>query len=380
MPTFRSAEVTEVLSRRTGLQRLAVRMADGGEARAYALTELTGDARVGDTVICNTTAVERSLGTGGWHVVHWNTTRSELVAPGPDHIMKLRYTSLQADIGSSELLHPEAADRELAGTPVIVCTLHSQVAAVAVGFAHGAPGRRLAYVMTDGAALPLALSDLVADLMQRKLLVGSVTAGHAFGGDLEAVTPASALGLAAHVLDADAIVLAMGPGVVGTGTSLGTTALEAAGLLDLAERRGGRPVLCVRASEGDERGRHQGVSHHVRTVVELCRCRPTAPAVPAEVSELTGLEVVPAPTSPPAAALLDAAELTVTTMGRGPDEDPVFFEAATAAGAVAAADGCLTTNRLKRTGCRRARPSVGAWTSSPANSLLCPCWNSTLGP
>ena len=194
MPTFRSAEVTEVLSRRTGLQRLAVRMADGGEARAYALTELTGDARVGDTVICNTTAVERSLGTGGWHVVHWNTTRSELVAPGPDHIMKLRYTSLQADIGSSELLHPEAADRELAGTPVIVCTLHSQVAAVAVGFAHGAPGRRLAYVMTDGAALPLALSDLVADLMQRKLLVGSVTAGHAFGGDLEAVTPASASG------------------------------------------------------------------------------------------------------------------------------------------------------------------------------------------
>ncbi|MDQ2650174.1 MAG: DUF3866 domain-containing protein, partial [Actinomycetota bacterium] len=36
------------------------------------------------------------------------------------------------------------------------------------------------------------------------------------------------------------------------------------------------------------------------------------------------------------ASLLDAVGLRVTTMGRGPAEDPLFFAAAAAAGAVAA--------------------------------------------
>ena len=36
--------------------------------------------------------------------------------------------------------------------------------------------------------------------------------------------------------------------------------------------------------------------------------------------------------APDVAALLDAAGVRVTTMGRGPDEDPLFFPAAAAAG------------------------------------------------
>lgn len=336
MPRFQTVEVTEVLEERSGLQRFAVRMADGMTARAYALTDLVGTAQVGEKLVCNTTAVDLSLGTGGWHVVHWNLSRSELDLPGPDHIMKLRYTSLQADVGTSELEHPEATDRPLGGRPVVVCTVHSQMAMVALGFAHAAPGRRLAYVMTDGAALPLALSDLVARLRERKLLAGSVTAGHAFGGDLEAVTPAAAMGLAAHVLDADAIVVSMGPGVVGTGTALGTTAVEAAGLLDTAAARGGVPVLCGRFSEGDPRPRHRGMSHHVSTVLDLIGCRPLMAAVPDVVSSLEGVEpraVVPADPR----ELLDRHDLEVTTMGRRCEEDLVFFEAATAAGQLAAA-------------------------------------------
>jgi len=337
MPTFRSAVVTEVLSERPGLQRLAVTMDDGRPARAYALTALTGGAAVGDTVVCNTTAVDRGLGTGGWHVVHWNTSRTELRAPGPDHVMKLRYTSLQCDAGTSELEHPEAADRPLGSTPVVVCTVHSQVALVALGFAAVAPSRRLAYVMTDGAALPLVLSDLVARLAADGLLAGTVTAGHAFGGDLEAVTPAAGLGLAAHVLDADAVVVGMGPGVVGTGTALGTTAVEAAGLLDTAARRGGQPVLCVRASGADARDRHRGISHHVRTVVALSHCRPLVADTPAGVRALPGVRPHTAPSTPPAAQLMEAAGLAVTSMGRGPADDPVFFDTAVAAGALAAA-------------------------------------------
>ncbi|MEO7428056.1 MAG: DUF3866 family protein, partial [Acidimicrobiales bacterium] len=39
---------------------------------------------------------------------------------------------------------------------------------------------------------------------------------------------------------------------------------------------------------------------------------------------------------PPMPELLDAAGLSVTTMGRGPLEDPLFFDAAGAAGVLAA--------------------------------------------
>ena len=43
------------------------------------LTQLTGRVDVGDAVVVNTTAVELGLGTGGWHVVHWNLARDAVV-------------------------------------------------------------------------------------------------------------------------------------------------------------------------------------------------------------------------------------------------------------------------------------------------------------
>ena len=46
---------------------------------------------------------------------------------------------------------------------------------------------RVVYVMTDGAALPLPLSRMVRTLRKR-IIAGTVTTGHAFGGDLESVT------------------------------------------------------------------------------------------------------------------------------------------------------------------------------------------------
>ncbi len=76
----------------------------------------------------NTTAVDLGLGTGGWHVVHWNLARDGSAAPGPDHVMKLRYTR-SIRCRHSELDHPEC-DRPLAGMPVVACTVHSQVAMV----------------------------------------------------------------------------------------------------------------------------------------------------------------------------------------------------------------------------------------------------------
>lgn len=334
MPTFRSGQVTAVLAERAGLQRLSVRMDDGSDARAYCLTALVGDAAVGDDVVCNTTAVDLGLGTGGWHVVHWNLSRRELAVPGPDHVMKLRYTSLQADVGTSELAHPDLPDHLDDDIPVVVCQVHSQVGVVVATIAALRPGTRVAYVMTDGAALPIALSDLAADLVERDLLVGTITAGHAFGGDLEAVSVASAVLLARYVQRADIVVVGMGPGVVGTGTTYGTSSVEAAPALDAVDALGGIPILCVRASSADPRDRHRGVSHHTRTAVHLSRSAPVVAPVPREVRDLDGV-VVHEVLSPDVATILAEAGLRITTMGRTIDDDPLFFDAAAAAAAVA---------------------------------------------
>lgn len=289
--------------------------------RAYVLTQLTGEVARGDEVVLNTTAVELGLGTGGWHFVHWNLSRRELDAPGPGHIMKMRYTSLQVDTGSTEERTDYQEPADLGGVPVAACSLHSQVGVIAAVFSALAPDRKLVYVMTDGAALPLALSDLVDQLGSKGFLHATVTAGHAFGGDYEAVSLPSAL-LVARWAGADAIVCGMGPGAVGTGTRLGTTALEVAAIVETASALGGRPIVAARASDADTRERHRGVSHHTRTALELTVRDP----------------LVPEPGEWPVdvARLLDAAGVEITTMGRGPSEDPAFFAWAGAAGAALA--------------------------------------------
>jgi hypothetical protein len=331
MPSYRSALVTEILEERPGLQRVLV-----GEERAYVLTDQVGPVAVGDEVVFNTTAVELGLGTGGWHVVHWNLSRREWSGGGGGHIMKVRYTSLQSDTGAAE----EDVDpgTDLGGVPVVVCTLHSQVAIVAATFLHLRPDGRVVYVMTDGAALPLALSDLVVAMRRAGVVHATVTAGHAFGGDREAVSVPSALAIAARLEGADLVIAGMGPGVVGTDSALGTTAVEAATVLDASAALGGRPILCVRASEADARPRHRGASHHVDTVLRLTRSRVEVAAVPGAEpdDERHDICLVPVPDVP---ALLAERGLEVRSMGRGPADDPLFYAAAGAAGVLAATPG-----------------------------------------
>jgi hypothetical protein len=315
MPSFRTGRVTAITSERPGLQRIEV---DGEPA--YVLTDLTGDVAIGNDVVVNVTAVELGLGTGGWHVVHWNLARRGWRRPGRGHVMKLRYTSLQADTGAfdeADTGDEGVAPRPLDGTPVVVCSVHSQLAPVVAAARASDPTCRVVYVMTDGGALPIALSDLVAALRDRGLLDATVTAGHAFGGDHEAVNIASALTAARHAADADLIVVGPGPGLVGTGTTLGTTALDAVTALDMAAALGGRPVLAQRMSSADPRDRHRGVSHHTSTILDLVARR-------AQV-----LVAEPAATPPPLAGI------DVTHMGRSPDDDPLFFAAAAGAGAAA---------------------------------------------
>ena len=300
------------------------------------LTELVGPVAAGDRVVVNTTAVDLGLGTGGWDVVHWNLSRDSWEQAGHGHVMKLRYTSLQTDVGAAE--EAVAADQPagLEGMPVVACGLHSQLPCVAAVIKHLAPTAHLVYVMTDGAALPLALSDLVAGMRQAALVDATVTVGNAFGGDYEAVNVHSALHLARVVAGADAVVAAPGPGVVGTGTALGFGPLEMAAVLDAAAAFGAHPIAAVRYSEAEPRPRHRHVSHHTRTALALAHSRPAAAVPTGHHHPLEGADVVEVDV-PDVPALLEACGLSVTSMGRGSDQDPAFYAYAGAAGAAAAA-------------------------------------------
>ena len=329
MPRFLTDRVKALLAERPGLQRVEL---DSGR-RAYVLTGLVGPVEVGDEVVVNTTAVDLGLGSGGWDVVHWNLARREWSEPGGGHVLKLRYTSLQVDTGVVEERGEPRVDG-LGGIPVVACDLHSQVACVVRAFASGAPGRRIAFVMTDSAALPLVLSDVVDELARSGRLAATVTCGQAFGGDFEAVNLHSALLVARAEAGADAVVVGPGPGVVGTGSRFGFSGLEVASVIDATARLGGRQVVAVRFSSANPRERHRGMSHHTRTAVELAShpatlAIPVGEARPLELGEVVEVEV-------PDGLTTALSTTGLSTMGRAPAEDPEFFRYALAAGVLAA--------------------------------------------
>jgi hypothetical protein len=324
---YLTGTVSEVISERRGLQRVKV-----GDRLAYVLTQLIGPVAVGDEVVLNVTATDLRLGTGGWDVVHWNLSRREWHEPGAGHVLKLRYTSLQADVGVTE--EDDKEQVPVAGLPVVACFLHSQVAPVALAFAAGAPGRKLGYLMTDSAALPLALSDLVAVLRDEELLHTTVTVGQAFGGELEAVNVVGGLA-AARAAGCAAVIVGPGPGVVGTATATGFSGIEVASVIDTVAAVAARPIVAVRWSDADSRERHRGVSHHVSTVLGLAHAGASVPSTPDHdlgdlpVHHRRAIVTVPDITE-------GLTRLGVTTMGRGPEQDRGFFEVSAAAGVVAA--------------------------------------------
>ncbi len=187
---------------------------------------------------------------------------------------------------------------------------------------------RVAYVQLAGGALPIGLSDTVRALRARELIGTTLSAGSCFGADLECVTVASALAWSAGE-ELDAVVCSIGPGIVGTSSRLGHGGLAAAEAANSATALGGSSVLAVRASSGDKRARHRGVSHHTRAVFELCLGE-------VSVAWPAGLE---APDWLDRRRELDVSEwraacdgLPLDHMGRGPDDDPWFFASAFAAG------------------------------------------------
>jgi hypothetical protein len=271
------------------------------------------------------------------------------------HIMKLRYTPYQARCLAVEEeaspYHDLLRDADsLDGLPVVVAELHSMLAPAAAGArAVLGPEARIVYIMTDAAALPLAFSRTVPELKEKGLLKSTITSGQAFGGDLEAVNIFTALLAAKWILKADVAIVAMGPGIVGTGTRFGFSGVEQGQIVDAVNCLGGRPVAVLRLSAADPRPRHNGVSHHSLTALGRVAQTRTTIVLPrledASFQELVGRQLTRAGiasrhhlvTAPgePGLNLLEKLGIKVHSMGRCPADDPPFFLAAAAAGWVA---------------------------------------------
>jgi hypothetical protein len=175
------------------------------------------------------------------------------------------------------------------------------------------------------------MSDAVRALRRNGLVEVTVAVGACLDGDVACVTAASAFAWAKRE-GCEAAVCAIGPGIVGTATALGHGALAVGAALWTAARLDGRPVLTPRVSLGDGRERHQGLSHHSRTVLELGGDSLTVawpggldpPAgIPVEVVDVDGWREA-------------CAGLPLETMGRGPDAEPWLFASGYAGGRLAA--------------------------------------------
>ena len=204
---------------------------DGKYEAAINYNQLTGKINEFDTVILNTTAVEYNLGTGGYHFVINNIKREKLVVDNVGHIMKLRYTPLQVKVKAAEEQgsphHKVFVNfTSLRGFPVIVGSIHSMLLPTVITLNHLNPKLKIAYIMTDGASLPIAFSNTVVNMQKEKLIKATITIGHAFGGDIECVNIYNGLIAAKEIVMADVAIVTMGPGIVGTGTPYGFSGIE----------------------------------------------------------------------------------------------------------------------------------------------------------
>ena len=347
----------------TGAPKGASSLMPGLQVRAVAYEALTGVPVAGERVRLEVSALDRALGTGGHAMVSARLDVLPADPPREGHLVKARYMPDQVMVtGVDEqgtthhgLLSQPIGDLDLEGMPVVVADLHSSLPAVLAGLRSpdGARQPRVVYVMTDGGALPLAYSRLVAALSEAGWLAGTVTAGQAWGGDIEAVSIHNALLAARHVLHADTAIVIQGPGNLGTETPWGFSGVACGDAVNAIATLGGRPVACLRVSQADTRPRHLGISHHSMTAygrVALAGADVVVPLLEGVLGAQVRREAEVLCEPRPGAAqhrlvevpvdglmeLLRAAEaetgVKLSTMRRGLDEDTAAFIAAAAAG------------------------------------------------
>jgi hypothetical protein len=337
---------------------------EGERRRAWADEVLLGPMREGDEVVVNVAALDLGLGSGGFDVVHVNLTRG-LGGGGAEgeHVIKLNYTSLQhpvppveSVVGAARFLSDDPGPKGTARrwTPVLVLPLHGHLApaAWAVAEAVQRSGDRpvghvlgVGFVQTAGGALPGSLSRDVAELRERGLLCGHITAAPAYGGEHEALSAVGAIDAAVNRLGWDAVLVGPGPGIIGSETEYGHGGVEAANSAHAALSLRLPTLISPRLSSSDPRERHVGLSHHTNTVLELllAAVEVAAPDLEGSRTMAGGTEALGELRSAcgdrhrlvSAAADLDgyaASGLPSKTMGRGLADDPLFFAAGLAAG------------------------------------------------
>jgi hypothetical protein len=348
---WRRGRVTGTGRRGRDSLELTVEVADEGELRALAYPSLVGVPEVGDEVLLNTTALAQGLGTGGVAMVVAVPDRLPPDPTGPGHLVKARYTPLQVTVQGVDEQETEhhsviAEADDLGGMPVVVADLHSALPAVLIGMLATDPDLKVAYLMSDGGALAAGFSRTLDTLATS--LVGIVTVGQAFGGDLEAVTLHTGLLAAKHVLGADLAVVTQGPGNLGTGTPWGFSGVAAGEACNAVAVLGGEAIGALRISDADPRPRHRGVSHHSLTAfgrVALGGVTLVAPrGLSSELGGQVDEDLAGQPERNPVVWVdtdgldeaLGLSPVPLRTMGRGFPEERAYFLAAAAAGRYAA--------------------------------------------
>lgn len=344
------ATVLKVLESSDKIQKLEVLNSDGVVSKAIAYMDIVNVVSEGNTVLSNRIAAKLTLGTGGYDFIISNLSDPELERDkGPGHIIKMPYSPFQSAVLSVEEKDSPYHDlfkqhRSIENMPVIVCGLHSHIVPAVAMLKYKRPGTKVTCVITDGAALPVALSDSLRRL-RSDLIENIISCGNAYGGDLEAVNIYTALLAAKHVNKSDIAIVAMGPGIKGTETIYGHSGIEQGWIIDAVNTLQGVPVYSPRISFADKRPRHKGISHHSLTVLREIAKTQSRVALP-KIVDPDNLNLVKDQLSDNglfdkhSISFEDTAELAEAlasfsleahSMGRNIKDDPCFFEAAACA-------------------------------------------------
>ena len=353
VPSFRTGEVVELLEERPGLQRVEVDLGDGPE-RAYVLTQLTGPVALGDRG-------RREHHRGRARARHRRLARRALeprarrvaASAGPGHIIKGRYTSLQADVGSTEE-HLEALAEvdSIDGMPVVAAALHSQLPAVAAAFKRPR-ARRPPRVRDDRRRRPAARAVgprrrrcATQDLARRHRHVRPRVRRRLRGG--VGATPRSRSRATSRTPTPRSSRWGRASSAPTPGS--GSAAWRSARSSTPRTRSAASPIACLRVSFAD--GRDRATTGSRTTAPPRCAlATPRAGAGRGAARSATpSRRAARAPTSPPPAstaatswststrptrsALFARHGLRVASMGRPAADDPALFQAAAAAGAL----------------------------------------------
>lgn len=337
----------------------------GQTLRALNYPALNGQIKEGETVRIDCSPLQKNLGTGGFALVTALCGRlpEDVLPANEGHIMKARYTPSQYMVSSVEEQESPSHQKmrqaeDLQGIPVVGIDLHSQLPAVIAGVRTENPEAKIAYVYTDGGALPAFFSRNITALREKGWLTAVITAGQSFGGDLEAINTFSALLAARHVLAADIVIVGQGPGNAGSGTPYGYSGFDLSSFLTQAAVGGGKAICALRMSAADPRPRHQGISHHSLRILSDFTPIPLTVALPeftdegegqkpllnrefsnlvaGQLAEISSRHRIQKCATSGLYQALRNCPVKLSTMRRGLEEDAAPFLAAAVAGRLAA--------------------------------------------